>query len=82
VVASAIDGNGEELFPRTWSEEYIDAPVIKRQNQPSTTSDGVAAILAAADGQYRVLYALLAGCGPLRAGEGVGLEIGKNISSD
>ena len=30
--------------------------------------------------QYRVLYALLAGCGPLRAGEALGLEIDKHIS--
>jgi integrase len=35
-----------------------------------------------ATGQYRVLYVLLAGCGPLRAGEALGLEIGKHISED
>ena len=29
-----------------------------------------------------MLYALLAGCGPLRAGEALGLEIGKHISED
>jgi hypothetical protein len=29
-----------------------------------------------------VLYALLAGCGPLRAGEALGLEIDKHISPD
>jgi hypothetical protein len=37
VVASAIDEDGKQLFPRTWNEDYIDAPVIKRQRQPSTT---------------------------------------------
>jgi hypothetical protein len=26
VIASAIDGNGEQLFPRKWNDEYIDAP--------------------------------------------------------
>lgn len=40
------------------------------------------AILAGAEGQYRALYALLAGCGPLRAGEALGLEIGKHICED
>src|SRR5262250_930392 len=40
------------------------------------------AILKDANEQYRVLYALLAGCGPMRAGEALGLEIGKHISSD
>ncbi len=29
-----------------------------------------------------MLYALLAGCGPLRAGEALGLEVGKHISPD
>jgi hypothetical protein len=82
VVSSAIDENGEELFLREWNEEYIDAPVIRHQNQPSTNREGVEAILGEATGQYRVLYALLAGCGPLRAGEALGLEIGKHISED
>jgi len=82
VVASAINEDGEELFPRTWNEEYIDAPMIGRQNQPTTDKEGMEAILKEAAGQYRVLYALLAGCGPLRAGEALGLEIGKHISGD
>jgi len=82
VVASAINEDGEQVFPRTWNEEYIDAPIIRHQRQPSTTPEGMAEILKAADGQFRVLYALLAGCGPLRAGEALGLEIGKHISED
>src|SRR6516165_3224650 len=40
------------------------------------------AILKEANEQYRVLYALLAGCGPMRAGEALGLEIDKHISED
>jgi hypothetical protein len=55
---------------------------IGRQHQPTTDKDGMEAILTEAAGQYRMLYALLAGCGPLRAGEALGLEIGKHISSD
>jgi hypothetical protein len=39
-VASAINEDGEELFPRKWNEEYIDAPQIDAQRQPSATSDG------------------------------------------
>ena len=39
-------------------------------------------LLRLARGYYRVLYALLAGCGPLRAGEALGLEIDKHISED
>lgn len=82
VVASALNEQGEQLFPRTWNEEFIDAPLIERQNQPSTDSEGMQAVLAEATGQFRVLYALLAGSGPLRAGEALGLEIDKHISDD
>ena len=82
VVASAINERGEQLFPRTWNEEFIDAPIIKHQRQPSTDSAGLSSIVLRADRQYKVLYALLAGCGPLRVGEALGLEIGKHISED
>lgn len=82
VVASAINENGEQLFQRTWNEEFIDAPLVKHQKQPSTDKKGMENILKEATGRYRVLYALLAGCGPLRAGEALGLEIGKHISED
>jgi integrase len=82
VVASAINEDGEQVFPRTWNEDYIDAPIIKYQKQPSTNSEGVTKILCEACGQYRILYALLAGAGPLRAGEALGLEIDKHISED
>src|SRR6266404_2208190 len=82
VVASAINENGEALFPRKWNDEYIDAPMIDSQNQPSTNGESMTAILAAAKGRYQMLFALLAGCGPMRAGEALGLEIGKHISPD
>jgi hypothetical protein len=82
VVASAIDDNGEEKFPRKWNDEFLDLPTIEGQRQPSTNGEGMAAILRSAGGHYRMLYALLAGCGPLRAGEALGLEIDKHISDD
>jgi integrase len=82
VVASALDENGEERFPRKWNEEFIDAPLVKNQRQPSTTCAGMSDILLFARGQYQMLYTLLAGCGPLRVGEALGLEIDKHISED
>jgi integrase len=82
VVASAKDENGEEKFPRKWNDEYIDAPIVKQQRQPTSTCAGISDILLYALDQYRVLYALLAGCGPLRAGEALGLEIDKHISEN
>jgi integrase len=82
VVASAINDDGEEMFPRKWNAEFIDAPPIGKQNQPASDCAGVTDIVFYALGQYRVLYALLAGCGPMRAGEALGLEVGKHISAD
>jgi hypothetical protein len=52
VVNSAIDSNGEPLFPRKWNAELIDAPLIANQHQPTTTSEGMAKILQRATGQY------------------------------
>ena len=82
VIASALDEDGEERFPRKWNEEFIDAPSIDKQKQPTSDCAGISDILLYALGQYRVLYALLAGCGPMRAGEALGLEVGKHISED
>jgi len=56
--------------------------VVKHQRQPSTAKKGMESIVKEAKGQYRALYALLAGCGPMRAREALGLEIGKHISED
>jgi hypothetical protein len=82
VVASAIDENGEEKFPRKWNEEFIDAPLVIKQRQPTSNCEGISDILLYALRQYRMLYALMAGCGPLRAGETLGLEIDKHITND
>jgi hypothetical protein len=82
VVASAIDENGEEKFPRKWNDEYIDAPITGKQRQPTSDGAGVSKIVLSVTGHYRMLYALLAGCGPLRVGEALGLEIDKHISAD
>ena len=52
---------------------------------PETTEhrqEGDGSILKEAKGQYRVPYALLAGCGPMRAREALRLEIGKHSSED
>ena len=84
VIASAVTEDGEEKFPRKWKAEIIDAPRVVRsqQRQPTTECASLSDVLLFASGQFRVLYALLAGCGPLRAGEALGLEIDKHISED
>jgi integrase len=80
IVGSALDENGEQLFPRKWNNEFMDVPVIENQKQPTFTADTMSAIVERADGQEQVLYALLAGTG-LRVGEAFGLEI-KHLSPD
>ena len=82
VVASVVGDDGQELFPRKWNHAYIDAPAVKNQRQPTIDCSGISDIILFATGQYRMLYALLAGCGPLRIGEALGLEIDKHISPD
>jgi len=81
VVASAKNSEGEQLFPRKWDSEFMELPIIGNQHQPSFLTEHVSKIVANSTGQERMLYALLAGTG-LRAGEVLGLEIGKHISAD
>jgi len=80
VVASAMSEHGEALYPRKWSSEFIDLPEVKNQQTPTFSAEDVTKIVACAEGQYRVLYALLAGTG-LRIGEAAALEVG-DISGD
>lgn len=80
IVGSALDDNGEQLFPRKWNNEFMDVPVIDNQKQPTFTEEIMSAIVEKTNGQEQVLYALLAGTG-LRVGEAFGLEI-KHLSPD
>lgn len=81
VVASAVDDNGEPLFPRKWNHEFIDMPPVENQRQPAFKAETMSSIVSNTEGQEGVLYALLAGTG-LRIGEALGLEVGKHISND
>jgi integrase len=81
VVASAVNDEGEQIYPRKWNHEFIDLPEVKDQHTPTFSCEDVQTIVASAKGQYRMLYALLAGTG-MRIGEASGLEIDKHISQD
>lgn len=74
VVASAIGDDGEELYPRKWNHDFIDLPDVAGQRTPVFTSEEVQQIISKAEGQYRMLYALLAASG-LRIGEALALEV-------
>jgi len=75
VVASVVNDQGEPVFTRKWNHEFIDLPIISHQRTPSLTSDEVAHLISNTEGQYRILFALLAGTG-LRVGEALALEVG------
>jgi integrase len=87
VKASAVDENGNQLYPIKWNAEFIDAPVIDSRKQRTSTLRGeeVTMIVAAAEAQMRALFALLAATG-LRAGELFAVEIrhfdGRSITVD
>jgi integrase len=80
IVASAVDlSTGNQLYPRTWNNTFIDVPVIdpKKQHAPTVTVESLNKALGRAQGQYRTLYALLAGTG-LRIGEALALRAGND----
>lgn len=79
VVASALDDEGQEVFPRKWNSDFMDLPLIKNQRQTTVTPETMSAIVERAKGQYGVLFAFLASTG-LRIGEAIGLEVGKHFS--
>jgi len=74
VVASAVNEEGDQIYPRKWNHEFIDLPQVTDQRTPTFTAEEVTEIVSAAEGQLRVLYSLLAGTG-LRIGEALALEV-------
>ena len=73
VIASAVNSDGDRLYPRDWNYEFLDLPPIIGQKQPTLTSEQLKAALA--DPAYGPFYALLAGTG-LRIGEAAALRYG------
>ena len=74
VVASAVNEQGDEIYPRKWNHAFIDLPQVTEQRRPFFTEEEVTQIAEKAEGQFRVLYALLAGTG-LRIGEALALDV-------
>jgi integrase len=74
VVASAVNDKGEEIYPVKWNHDFMDLPGIGEQKKPTFTAEEVSTIISEAEGEFRVLYALLAG-GGLRFGEATALQV-------
>jgi integrase len=75
VIASAVDADGDQLYPRKWNHDFVGLPIVKKEDQhrPTVTESEIGEILASAQGRYFALFALLAGTG-LRIGEALALK--------
>jgi integrase len=76
VKSSAVDENGEELYPTKWNHAYIDLPESdsNKTKKPTFDSDQVTSLVRSATGRIQMAVILLAASG-LRAGELLGLEV-------
>jgi integrase len=83
VVASAVNEDGEELYPRKWNAEFIDLPIVdeSKQNTPSFSAEMMSGLAKWKYRQPQMLF-ILCGATGTRIGEALGLEIDKHISSD
>ena len=76
VLASAVNSDGDQLYPRTWNPEFVGLPIVwkeEQERQTITETELAEEILANAKGRYYVLFALLAGSG-LRIGEALAVK--------
>jgi integrase len=75
VKASAVDQNGEQLYPQVWNSEFIDMPQVENQHRPTYLSEELEAIIPQFSGDALMFGQLIAGT-TLRIGEltGLGLE--------
>jgi len=82
VVASAVDSNGDEVYPRKWNHDFVGMPIVQsaKQPRPAFNETEVSAIIAKTLPRYAPLFALLAGTG-LRIGEALALKRG-DLSPD
>lgn len=83
VVASVVDEDGNQVYPRKWNHEFMDVPLVERskQNTPSFSSEVMTGLAKWKKPKQRMLF-ILCGAAGLRIGEALGIEIDKHISSD
>jgi hypothetical protein len=83
VVASAVDEQGEQIYPRKWNHEFIDLPVVEKdkQNTPSFSAEAMTGLARWKKPRERMIF-ILCGAAGLRIGEVLGIEIDKHISPD
>jgi integrase len=75
VLASAVDAEGDQLFPRTWNHDFVGMPIVDKtkQRRPTVTEEEVSDLVNRSPIRESVLFSVLAGLG-LRIGEGLALR--------
>ena len=65
IVKSAVNEEGEPLYPRVWDNSFMDVPVINKADQdaPTMAVEALQAALGRATGQNKALYTMLAASG-------------------
>lgn len=83
VVASVVDDDGNQVYPRKWNHEFMDVPLVEKskQNTPSFSSEIMTGLAKWKKPKQRMLF-ILSGAGGSRISETLGIEIDKHISSD
>ncbi len=74
IVKSAVDENGDQLYPRTWNTRFIDAPRLNPASQkaPIAPADALSRAGGRTSGEVKALVAVLGATG-LRIGEALAL---------
>jgi integrase len=72
---SAVDEDGNQLFPITWNSDVIDAPDMSDPKQATVSSQQITDAISKADRYQKALYAILAGTG-LRIAESLAIKVG------
>jgi integrase len=82
VVASVVNADGEQIYPRKWNHDFVGLPIVEKnkQHRPTVTEKEVGDLTNHAAYRFAVLFALLAGTG-LRAGEALAMKA-TDFSSD
>jgi integrase len=75
VLASVVDAEGEQIYPRKWNHDFVGMPIVdkEKQHRPTVTEAEIGNLTLHAAYRFAVLFALLAGTG-LRAGEALALK--------
>ena len=81
IVASCVDDDANQLFPRKWDDQFIDLPELGVQNTPSFRSETMSGLANYPRSRERTLFVLLGATG-LRIGEALGIEIDKHLVND